>query len=247
MQKRKSAVSARPEPRKSDPQTAFASLGEPTAAEWASRGCGTPQRRRASGQSYGALLGSLHLRAFYPAIESSAEAGGRPAFDPPVLIRLWVDYENVPGIFGDLLKSRAHAGDGGHGKRSAASLAKFLADIGLVLSTCDDQENVQGSGIHGLRCAEIKLPCAAARRSTDLRMGGCVGKSSRKPPPEESSGWDERIGGASVEHYWGRKWKRTARYVTASSCEKLTFVGRNVEVHQFGLEAAGFYCAVGHA
>ena len=40
-------------------------------------------------RAMGALLGRLHLRAFYQAIESSAEAGGRPAFDPPVLIRLW--------------------------------------------------------------------------------------------------------------------------------------------------------------
>jgi hypothetical protein len=71
-----------------------------------------------------------------------------------------------------------------HCERSVASLAKFLADIGLVLRTCDDQENVWGSGIHGLRCTEMKPPCTAARRSKALRMGGCVGKCFRKPLSE---------------------------------------------------------------
>ena len=37
-----------------------------------------------------ALLGRLNLRAFYQAIESSAEEGGRAACDPQVLISLWV-------------------------------------------------------------------------------------------------------------------------------------------------------------
>jgi transposase len=37
-----------------------------------------------------ALVGRLNLRAFYQAIESSAGEGGRPAFDPQVLISLWV-------------------------------------------------------------------------------------------------------------------------------------------------------------
>ncbi len=46
-------------------------------------------------RAMGALLG--RLRAFYPAIESSAEADGRPASDPPVLIRLW-DWAYSQGI-----------------------------------------------------------------------------------------------------------------------------------------------------
>ncbi len=37
-----------------------------------------------------ALVGRLNLRAFYRAIESSVEEGGRPAFDPQLLISLWV-------------------------------------------------------------------------------------------------------------------------------------------------------------
>jgi transposase len=37
-----------------------------------------------------ALVGRLDLRAFYRTIESSAEEGGRPAFDPQLLISLWV-------------------------------------------------------------------------------------------------------------------------------------------------------------
>jgi transposase len=37
-----------------------------------------------------ARVGRLNLRAFYPAIESSVEEGGRPAFDPQRLIRLWI-------------------------------------------------------------------------------------------------------------------------------------------------------------
>ena len=36
------------------------------------------------------LVGGLDLRRFYQAIESSAEEGGRPAFDPQLLISLWV-------------------------------------------------------------------------------------------------------------------------------------------------------------
>jgi transposase len=46
-------------------------------------------------RAMGALLG--RLRAFYQAIESSAEEGGRPAFDPQVLINLWV-YAYSQGI-----------------------------------------------------------------------------------------------------------------------------------------------------
>jgi transposase len=37
-----------------------------------------------------ALVGRLDLRRFYQGIESSAEEGGRPAFDPQLLISLWV-------------------------------------------------------------------------------------------------------------------------------------------------------------
>ena len=36
------------------------------------------------------LVGRLDLRGFYEAIESSEEEGGRPAFDPQLLISLWV-------------------------------------------------------------------------------------------------------------------------------------------------------------
>jgi transposase len=36
------------------------------------------------------LVGRLNLSAFYQGIESSAEEGGRPAFDPQLLISLWV-------------------------------------------------------------------------------------------------------------------------------------------------------------
>jgi transposase len=36
------------------------------------------------------LVGRLDLSSFYRAIESSAEEGGRPAFDPQLLISLWV-------------------------------------------------------------------------------------------------------------------------------------------------------------
>ena len=44
-----------------------------------------------------ALVGQLNLSAFYQAIESSAEEGGRPAFDPQLLISLWV-YAYSQGI-----------------------------------------------------------------------------------------------------------------------------------------------------
>src|SRR5580704_5726266 len=37
-----------------------------------------------------ALVGRLDLSGFYRAIESSTEEGGRPAFDPQLLISLWV-------------------------------------------------------------------------------------------------------------------------------------------------------------
>jgi transposase len=44
-----------------------------------------------------ALVGSLDLRRFYEGIASSAEQGGRPAFDPQLLISLWV-YAYSQGI-----------------------------------------------------------------------------------------------------------------------------------------------------
>jgi transposase len=43
------------------------------------------------------LVGRLDLSAFYRAIESSVEEGGRPAFDPQLLISLWV-YAYSQGI-----------------------------------------------------------------------------------------------------------------------------------------------------
>lgn len=44
-----------------------------------------------------ALVGRLDLSAFYRAIDSNAEEGGRPAFDPQLLISLWV-YAYSQGI-----------------------------------------------------------------------------------------------------------------------------------------------------
>lgn len=43
------------------------------------------------------LIGRMDLRQFYQSIESSAEEGGRPAFDPQLLISLWV-YAYSQGI-----------------------------------------------------------------------------------------------------------------------------------------------------
>jgi transposase len=43
------------------------------------------------------LVGRLDLRGFYQSIESSEEEGGRPAFDPQLLISLWV-YAYSQGI-----------------------------------------------------------------------------------------------------------------------------------------------------
>ena len=44
-----------------------------------------------------ALIGHMDLGQFYQGIESSAEEGGRPAFDPQLLISLWV-YAYSEGI-----------------------------------------------------------------------------------------------------------------------------------------------------
>src|SRR5467141_1236554 len=43
------------------------------------------------------LIGRMDLSHFYQGIESSAEEGGRPAFDPQLLISLWV-YAYTQGI-----------------------------------------------------------------------------------------------------------------------------------------------------
>jgi len=48
-------------------------------------------------RAMGALVGRLNLRAFYQAIESSAEEGGRAAFAPQLLLSLWV-YAYSQGI-----------------------------------------------------------------------------------------------------------------------------------------------------
>src|SRR3990172_9535733 len=48
-------------------------------------------------RAIGALVGRMDLGRFYQAIESSAEEGGRPAFDPQLLISLWV-YAYSQGI-----------------------------------------------------------------------------------------------------------------------------------------------------
>src|SRR5271157_5286197 len=44
-----------------------------------------------------ALVGRLNLSPFYQAIESNAEEGGRPAYDPQLLISLWI-YAYSQGI-----------------------------------------------------------------------------------------------------------------------------------------------------
>src|SRR5260370_2702770 len=43
------------------------------------------------------LVGCLDLSSFYQGIESSTDEGGRPAFDPQLLISLWV-YAYSQGI-----------------------------------------------------------------------------------------------------------------------------------------------------
>src|ERR1700687_3053176 len=58
--------------------------------------------RRWMGEEHGAgaigtLVGRLDLSRFYEGIESSVEQGGRPAFDPQLLISLWV-YAYSEGI-----------------------------------------------------------------------------------------------------------------------------------------------------
>jgi transposase len=50
-----------------------------------------------TGRAIWELVGRLDLLSFYRAIESSTEEGGRPAFDPQLLISLWV-YAYTQGI-----------------------------------------------------------------------------------------------------------------------------------------------------
>ena len=107
-----------------------------------------------------------------------------------------IEQKMSKGIVGDLLQRRGEAGDGAHGERGIAGFAKLLANVGLVLSIGDDQENVQGSGIHGLKCPDLKQPRTAAPLSKGSKMGGGHGKSLRRPLSEQSSGWAERISGA---------------------------------------------------
>jgi hypothetical protein len=95
-----------------------------------------------------------------------------------------VNQENVEGIIGDLPQRFGQARDGAHSERSVAGLAKLLRNVGLILSIGDDQEHGQGSGIHGLRCPEMKQPYTAAPLSKTLSMGGGHGKSLRKPLSE---------------------------------------------------------------
>jgi transposase len=50
-----------------------------------------------SARALWALVGRLNLSTFYQTIESSPEEGGRPAFDPQLLISLWI-YAYSQGI-----------------------------------------------------------------------------------------------------------------------------------------------------
>src|SRR5208337_4260738 len=50
-----------------------------------------------SARAIWSLVGRMDLSAFYRAIDSNAEEGGRPAFDPQLLISLWV-YAYSQGI-----------------------------------------------------------------------------------------------------------------------------------------------------
>ena len=59
-------------------------MGKPTADELACRRCGTISSRRSSGAIW-TLIGRMDLRGFYQSIESTAEEGGRPAFDPQLM------------------------------------------------------------------------------------------------------------------------------------------------------------------
>ena len=55
------------------------------------------------------LVGRLHRSAFYRAIDSHAEEGGRPAFDAQRLIRLWVyAYRQGIGAAREVVRRCAH-------------------------------------------------------------------------------------------------------------------------------------------
>jgi hypothetical protein len=95
-----------------------------------------------------------------------------------------VNQEDVEGILGDLQQRFGQACGGANGELGVASFAKLLANVGLVLSIGDDQENVPGSGIHDLKCPEMKQPCTKAPLSKILSIGGGHGKSLRKPLSE---------------------------------------------------------------
>jgi hypothetical protein len=88
LQNKKSAVSSRHEPRKYNQQTAFDSLREPTAMSWRAVDVEKLIGEDHPARAIWALVGRLNLTPFYQAIESSAEEGGRPAFDPQLLISL---------------------------------------------------------------------------------------------------------------------------------------------------------------
>ena len=70
---------------------------EPAADELARGGCGAFDRRRPSGASDLDAGRAFGFAQFLRGIESSAEEGGRPAFDPQLLISLWV-YAYSQGI-----------------------------------------------------------------------------------------------------------------------------------------------------
>src|ERR1700680_5113362 len=69
-----------------------------------------------------ALVGRLDLGRFYQDIESSAEEGGRPAFDPQLLISLWV-YAYSQGI------GSAGGGGGGGGERARSPWVSWLTGL----------------------------------------------------------------------------------------------------------------------
>ena len=96
MKKSKSAVLSRHKPRKCLNEAAFDPFCKPAADELARGGSGKIDWRSCGRGDLG-ISGALDLSAFYQAIESSAEQGERPAFDPQLLISLWV-YAYSQGI-----------------------------------------------------------------------------------------------------------------------------------------------------
>jgi hypothetical protein len=90
LQNKKSAVSSRHERRKYHQQAALDPLREPTADELAAVDVEKLISEDHPARAIWTLVGRLDLSPFYRAIESSVEEGGRPAFDPQLLISLWV-------------------------------------------------------------------------------------------------------------------------------------------------------------